>query len=238
MHANSGISVKTKCACASDDPRFAHPIRFPPVIDCTVFAGTMPVMLESITNIDLSILHAIRQSVGSPALDALMPIVTSFGNMAFVWLLAAVALIVTKRYRPYGIAVVVAVCITALVGEVFIKNIVERARPFLVDPSLLLGLIPPPSSFSFPSGHTGSSFAAATVLCLIPMRHAWLKAVPLIGASLVAFSRLYLCVHFPSDVCGGIALGVACGAAAVFLMKKTLQKYGRQPDGRNEGEAA
>lgn len=201
-------------------------------------AGTMPVMLEAITNIDLSILHAIRESVATPALDALMPTVTSFGNIAFVWLVAAVALACTKRYRPYGIAIVVAVCFTALIGEAFVKNIVERARPFLIDPSLSLGLIAPPPSFSFPSGHTASSFAAATVLCLAPLRPAWLKAVPLLGAALIAFSRLYLCVHFPSDICGGIVLGTACGIAAVFLVKKFLQKRGRQTDGRNEREAA
>ncbi|MDO4442974.1 MAG: phosphatase PAP2 family protein [Slackia sp.] len=191
----------------------------------------MPVMLETITNIDLSILHAIREYIATPALDALMPVITSLGNMAFVWLIVAVALLCTKRYRTYGIAVVVAVCMTSLFGEVFIKNIVERARPFLVDPTLDLGLIPPPSTFSFPSGHTGSSFAAATALCLIPLRHAWLRIAPLLGACLIAFSRLYLCVHFPSDICGGIIVGTICGVAAFFLVKK-IAAYRARATGR------
>lgn len=182
----------------------------------------MPVMLEAVTNIDLALLHAIRDTCTMPVLDAVVPFVTSLGNLAFVWFVAAALLIRSKRYRPYGIAVVIAIAAAFLIGEVGIKNIVERPRPFLADPSLATEFIRLPSSFSFPSGHTGSSFAAAATLCFLPLKRGWIKAVPLCGAALVAFSRLYLCVHYPSDVLGGIVVGVACGIAAGLFAERFL----------------
>ena len=71
-----------------------------------------------------------------------------------------------------------------------------------------------------PIGHTASSFAAATVLCLAPLAHRWLKPVVVGTACIIGFSRLYLCVHNPTDVLFGAVLGIACGVAAVAIVKK------------------
>lgn len=181
----------------------------------------MPViMFETLTAIDLAILHAVHDALASPMLDTVMPFITSLGNLGFIWFLVAAALMCQKKYRIYGVAVLIAVATQVLIGEFGIKNLIERARPFLVDPALTTDLIRLPVSYSFPSGHTGSSFAAATALCFIPLAHNWVKAIPLCGAGLVAFSRIYLCVHYPSDVLGGIILGVACGIFAGMLVRK------------------
>lgn len=184
----------------------------------------MLVMLEALTNIDLSILHAIRESVATPLLDEIMPFVTSLGNLAFIWFVIAALLLSKKEYRFYGAVVIAAIATACVIGEIGIKNIIERPRPFLVDPSLAIGLIAPPSSFSFPSGHTGSSFAAATALCFLPMAHAWFKAVPLCGAACIAFSRLYLCVHYPSDVAGGIIVGIISGIVGMLIVRFLVRR--------------
>lgn len=184
----------------------------------------MLVMLEALTNIDLSILHAIRANIATPLLDEVMPFVTSLGNLAFIWFVIAALLLSKKEYRFYGAVVIAAIAAACIIGEIGIKNVVERPRPFLVDPSLAIGLIAPPSSFSFPSGHTGSSFAAATALCFLPMAHAWFKAVPLCGAACIAFSRLYLCVHYPSDVVGGIIVGVVSGIIGMLIVRFLVRR--------------
>ncbi|MDO5042176.1 MAG: phosphatase PAP2 family protein [Slackia sp.] len=181
-------------------------------------------MLEALTNIDLSILHAIRANIATPLLDEVMPFVTSLGNLAFIWFVIAALLLSKKEYRFYGAVVIAAIAAACIIGEIGIKNVVERPRPFLVDPSLAIGLIAPPSSFSFPSGHTGSSFAAATALCFLPMAHAWFKAVPLCGAACIAFSRLYLCVHYPSDVVGGIIVGVVSGIIGMLIVRFLVRR--------------
>ncbi len=104
-----------------------------------------------------------------------------------------------------------------LIGELGIKNLVCRPRPFVVNPDVVLN-IPPPSGYSFPSGHSCSSFAAATVLVIYDRR---IGIPALCVAALVAFSRMYNYVHYPSDVFFGIMLGVAAALAVVFIFRKT-----------------
>lgn len=187
-------------------------------------AVTMPPMLERLTDIDNAILHAIHDAFQSPAMDTTMTFVTSLGDMAFVWFVVAGLLLCKKEYRFYGGIVIIAIMCAYLVGELGLKNIIGRDRPFLADPTLATQLIALPESFSFPSGHTGSSFAAATALCFLPMRHTWYKAIPLAGAACVAFSRLYLGVHYPTDVLAGMALGIASGIAAVYIARYFVRR--------------
>lgn len=194
----------------------------------------MPPMLERLTDIDNAILHAIHDAFQSPAMDTAMTFVTSLGDMAFVWFVAAGLLLCKKEYRFYGGIVIIAIMCAYLVGELGLKNIIGRDRPFLADPTLATQLIALPESFSFPSGHTGSSFAAATALCFLPMRHAWYKAIPLAGAACVAFSRLYLGVHYPTDVLAGMALGIASGIAAVYIARYFVRR--RKKASRPEGD--
>lgn len=158
-------------------------------------------------NLDWSILQAIQHTVVCPPLDALMPKITALGNGALIWICAACGLLCTKKYRRQGVLLLCGLAAGALVGNLFLKNLVVRPRPCWLDESVLLK-IAVPKDYSFPSGHTLSSAAAATILTKADRRFGY-AAIPL--AVFIAFSRLYLYVHFPSDVLAGAVLGVSIG---------------------------
>lgn len=160
-------------------------------------------------SLDWSILHWIQNTLTCPALDFLMPKITALGSAGAVWLLASGALLCTKKYRRQGILLLGGLAAGVLIGNVFLKNFIARPRPCWLDSSVQL-LIANPTDYSFPSGHTLSSVIGATILTKTNRRFGWL-AVPL--AALIAFSRLYLYVHFPSDVLTAAVLGVAIGEA-------------------------
>lgn len=179
-------------------------------------------MIETIQNADLSILHAI-QGAASPAMDTLMVAFTTAGEYGAVWVLLAVAMIAAGKHRTYGFAILTAIALVVLFGEIGLKHLIARPRPFLLDPSLATTLVALPDSYSCPSGHTASSFAAATVLCLTPLVHRWLKPVAVGTAGITGFSRLYLCVHNPTDVLFGAVVGTVCGVAAVAIVRKIAE---------------
>ena len=124
-----------------------------------------------------------------------------------IWLLASGVLICTKKYRRQGILLLCGLAAGVLVGNAFLKNFVARPRPCWLDSSVRL-LIANPTDYSFPSGHTLSSVIGATILTKTDRRFGY-AAIPL--AALIAFSRLYLYVHFPSDVLAAAVLGVLIG---------------------------
>lgn len=158
---------------------------------------------------DWSILHWIQHTLVCPALDFLMPKITLLGNGGAIWLLAAVALLITKKYRRYGVYLLAGLAAGVLSGNVVLKNLIARPRPCWLDTSVQL-LIANPTDYSFPSGHTLSSVIGATILTKADRRFGY-AAIPL--AALIAFSRLYLYVHFPTDILGAVVLGVAIGLA-------------------------
>lgn len=161
-------------------------------------------------NLDWSILQWIQNTLTCPALDFLMPKITALGNGGAIWLLAAGGLICTKKYRKQGICLLGGLAAGVLVGNVFLKNLVARPRPCWLDGGMQL-LIANPTDYSFPSGHTLSSVIGATVLTKTDRRFGCI-AIPL--AALIAFSRLYLYVHFPSDVLAAAVLGVVIGGVS------------------------
>ncbi len=148
------------------------------------------------------------QKLRTPLLDRIMTFVTGLGNFSSVWILLAVILIVMKKTRKAGFAVLFAVLLDSLLCNLILKNIFTRPRPCDVNTAVRL-LIPRPLGYSFPSGHTSSSFAAVTALLLSGRRRLWKAA--LVVAVLVAFSRMYLYVHYPTDVLGGVLCGILCG---------------------------
>jgi len=161
------------------------------------------------------------------------------GNNGFIWIVITVVLLFTKKYRECAIVMAVALLLSYLICNVGLKNLVSRDRPFWIDERVILKVEEPPD-FSFPSGHTFSSFAAAVTL-FIYSRKMGIAALAL--ALTIAFSRLYLFLHFPSDVLASIVLGSAtAGLAIVFfrkLMRPALQKAGlldRQVETTSEGE--
>lgn len=162
-------------------------------------------------SLDWSVLHWMQDTLTCPALDFLMPKITLLGNGGAVWLLAAGGLLCTKKYRRQGVLLLGGLAAGVLVGNVLLKNLIARPRPCWIDSGIRL-LIPDPTDYSFPSGHTLSSVIGATVLTKTNRRFGC-AAIPL--AALIAFSRLYLYVHFPSDVLAAAVLGVVIGEISV-----------------------
>lgn len=124
----------------------------------------------------------------------------------------------TKRYRRQGVILLAGLAVGVLVGNVCLKNLIARPRPCWLDDSVKL-LISMPTDYSFPSGHTLSSVIGATVLTKTDRRFGW-AAIPL--AAIIAFSRLYLFVHYSSDILAGALLGVAIGEAVYHFGMRRL----------------
>ena len=170
---------------------------------------------------ETSILHWIRQTLSCAFLDAVMPYITKFADSGIGWILLALVLLIPRKTRRMGAAMGVALAIGFVTGNLLLKNLVARTRPFLFDPSIEL-LIAPPHEFSFPSGHTLASFeCAVAVFCY---RRKWGVAA-LLFAVLIAFSRLYLQVHYPTDVLCGAILGSLIGYLAYRIVETIAHKH-------------
>lgn len=151
-----------------------------------------------------------------PFLDWLMKWVSFLGNAGWFWIVLTVILLMLPRYRDTGIKMAAALILCLLVGNVVLKPLIARVRPYDVSTMIEL-LIERLDDYSFPSGHTYSSFAAACVL----VRQSRRLGIPaLIVAFLIAFSRLYLYVHYPTDVIAGMLLGAATASFSVWLVDR------------------
>ncbi len=150
-------------------------------------------------------------------LNVLMPAFFSSTAMAAaLWLCAAGAFLLDKRTRQCALALLLALALTYVAGDVILKDLVMRERPFVFYGVSDL-LIAAPHSYSFPSGHAGASFAALTVIFSMNRK---MRIPASIYALLIAFSRVYLFVHFPSDVLAGALLGIGCAYVVMALMRR------------------
>ena len=174
---------------------------------------------------DLPILDWIAENLHTPFLDAVMPAVTALGNAGILWILWAVVLLLIPRYRKTGLGMAAALALGLLVCNLTLKPLMMRTRPFDYQAEFfgrtIELLIAAPHDYSFPSGHTIASFEAATVLLL---NHKKMGAAAMILAALIAFSRLYLYVHYPTDVLASIVLGAAFGFLGNRLSGKICKK--------------
>lgn len=177
-------------------------------------------MPEWLTRLDFSVLYAIQDALRCGFLDFLMPKITWLGNNGLIWILAAVVLLCLKKRRRYGVLLLAGLAIGLLVGNIILKNAVARPRPCWLDPTVQL-LIAVPRDYSFPSGHTMASVIGATVLTGADRRFAPV-AIPL--AVLIAFSRLYLFVHFPSDVLASVVIGLAIGGLMLLAHRQWMRR--------------
>ena len=156
---------------------------------------------------DLPILEWIRTNLWCEILDVAMPIVTMFGDGGIFWIVWSVLLMFFPKTRKTGLGMAFALMMGLVVCNLTLKPMVARIRPYDLQAelgvtiNLLNGTM---HDFSFPSGHTIASFEAATVL----LRNSKKMGIPAyLLAILIAFSRLYLYVHYPTDVIASIILG-------------------------------
>lgn len=177
-------------------------------------------MLHLFELIDIQILFFIQEHYRNSFLDKIMPLITKLGNIGVFWIILACFFILIKKYRKIGIMMFIAIFLCALTGNIILKPLVKRIRPFdLVHFTQLL--ISAPKDFSFPSGHTMASFASAAVI--ISQNKKW-GIYAFILAFLIGFSRLYLFVHFPSDVIIGAVIGCILGIISVKIYNKFINR--------------
>lgn len=173
--------------------------------------------------LDGKLLLLIQEYIRNPVLDGFFRAVTHLGDGGGIWIIAALFLFFSEKSRRASIAVLLALLLTFLLNNLLLKNIFARTRPYEAVEGLL-ALIPAPRDYSFPSGHTASSFAAAISMYWNLPRLFGVCAVVL--AVLIALSRLYVGVHYPTDVLGGAAGGAIAAYMAGYFLKS------RRPDVR------
>ncbi len=169
---------------------------------------------------ELEFLYAL-QEWHAPILDKLMIMITTLGNGGVFWICLGVVLAIVPKTRKCGVCMLISMALTFVLGNLILKNVVARPRPFTVATDIVLK-IPKPGEYSFPSGHTMNSFTASTTIFMFYKKPG---VVALALAVLIAFSRMYLFVHYPTDILAGMVLGIVdawfvFGARKRFYVEK------------------
>lgn len=153
---------------------------------------------------ELNILDWIQSVFKSEFMDSFMQFITKFGDHGIFWIAIAVILLIFPKTRRCGLSMGIALLLGLIIGNGILKNVIGRIRPYDLNPAFPL-LVERLSDFSFPSGHTLASFEASVAIFI---RNRRFGIAAIILAVLVALSRLYLYVHFPTDVIAGAILGI------------------------------
>lgn len=184
-------------------------------------------MSEAFISGELGILHWF-QGIHNPILDAVMAFFSLLGEAGILWIVTAVIFLAVPKYRKCGIAMATALILSLIFCNGIMKNLVQRDRPFWIDESLLESInslkhlfVIVPDDFSFPSGHTSASFAAAVAIFMFHKKEG---VIAIIVASLISISRLYLGVHFTTDVLASLVFGTLYGIVASIIVKAVLKK--------------
>ena len=194
-------------------------------------------LMNQVFGADQTVFHLVNGAWTSPLLDRVMPALSISGDLGAVWLalLALLAAFGKETGRKMALAGLAAFAI-GFASSHLLKELTLRPRPFVALDHVRL-LVPGPASYAFPSGHATSSFAVASGVILCARR--LLKEVPPWGwgmlglAALISYSRIYVGVHWPTDVAAGAILGLASGWAGARLVLR--RRWGRRPGEKGEG---
>ncbi len=177
--------------------------------------------MEALTNFELGILDWIQANMQSGFADWFFPLITKLGDAGIFWILAAAVMLIFPKTRKTGAMMGLALVFGLIVCNLTLKPLIARIRPYDVNTGIAL-IVDRMHDFSFPSGHTTASFEGAVVLLLRDKR---LGIPAMVLAVLIAFSRLYLYVHFPTDVLAGAVLGTLFAFLAVWIVDTSVRKY-------------
>ena len=173
--------------------------------------------MEILSQLDSNILLWIQEYVRNDFFTPFWKFITFLGDDGWFWLTTAVLMLCFKKTRKTGIVALCSIAFCFIICNLWLKNYVARPRPYTMIPELTI-LIEPVKSFSFPSGHTANSFAIAMTYCrMLPKKYG---IAAMILAGLIGFSRLYLGVHYPSDVLGGILVAWICSMIVYYIYDK------------------
>ncbi|MBQ9064219.1 MAG: phosphatase PAP2 family protein [Blautia sp.] len=164
----------------------------------------------------------IQEHLRHPALTPVVKAITSLGDMGMFWIILTLVLLCFQKTRTAGLCSMIAMILAYTVNNLILKNVIARIRPYEVIDGLKL-LVAKEKDFSFPSGHTGMSFASSVGMYRSLPKKAAVALIIL--AVLIALSRLYVGVHYPTDVLGGAVLGTTFGLTGSYLGRKLSDKF-------------
>lgn len=182
-------------------------------------------MMDAFSQAEGRILLWIQENLRGGALDPIMKLLSTLGNGGAFWIVVTVLLLCFRRTRRVGVCCAAALLIDFLAVNCAIKPLVARVRPYVQIPELSI-LVAPEREFSFPSGHSASAFACAWALFRTSPRRYGSPA--LILAALIALSRLYVGVHYPTDVAAGALIGIALAEVALRLVSRAERALSRR----------
>ena len=160
------------------------------------------------------------QSLHTPILDKIMQLITHLGDMGIIWIILTIVMLLIPKTRKSGVIMAAALIVDVILCNVILKNLIARVRPYDVNTAVQV-LVAKPKDFSFPSGHTLASFGAATPIFYY---HRRFGTIAYIIAAVIAFSRMYLYVHFPTDILTGLILGILLGFLSCLIVNKFLKQ--------------
>ena len=167
----------------------------------------------------------IQENIRAPWLDGLWLFITHLGDEGILWIAMGLTMLFWKKTRPMGFTVLLSLLFDFLIINVTLKDLISRPRPFVVNEAIR-PLITDVSPYrSFPSGHSGGSFSAMFALYWWVPKKVGIPALVL--AALVALSRLYVGVHYPTDILAGCLVGFLCGALAYYVVQAIRKKSQR-----------
>lgn len=177
-------------------------------------------ILIFVKHLDTSWFYKINLGLHNSLFDKIMPAASWVGNGGLLWIAFIVLLFLfgNRELKKVSILMLVSLLGSFLIGEEFLKHLFQRPRPFMSLPGVDL-LVMAPHGYSFPSGHASSAFAAGLVLARKVPR----LSLPVIAlAALIAFSRVYVGVHYPLDVISGVLTGLLCAILVLRLESRMV----------------